>query len=97
MESKNKNKKGQTEDINLMRALRAIISAWESFTTSPRGLRSDPPRHLVPVPRETTCSSEKEKEVRRTRIRVLRRRLGFYKREIRRWVVGSGDLGKERK
>lgn len=39
------------------KALRAIASACESFTTSPQALIRDCPKHLVPVPSATTCKS----------------------------------------
>ena len=51
--------KGQSSDHeHLNKALRATISACESLTMSPRGLKSERPRHLVPVPSATTCKSE---------------------------------------
>lgn len=44
--------------INLSRALRATISACESLTMSPWGLKSERPIHFVPVPRATTSKSK---------------------------------------
>lgn len=46
---------GNKTDLN--KALRAIISACESLTISPRGLKSLRPIHFVPVPRATTSKS----------------------------------------
>ena len=48
--------------MNLSKALRAIISAWESLRMSPRGLKRERPIHLVPVP--NAHLKEKEKEMR---------------------------------
>lgn len=48
---------------NLIKARRAITSAWESLTISPSGLKSERPIHLVPVPKATTSNSEQLKMV----------------------------------
>ena len=41
----------------LIKALLAIISAWESLIRSPFGLLLDLGKHLVPVPNATTSKS----------------------------------------
>lgn len=40
-----------------MRERRAIISAWQSLSASPRSLMYSPLMHLVPVETQMTCAS----------------------------------------
>lgn len=50
----------KVDQYNLTRDLLAITSACESLMTSPSELMCECPRHLVPVPNETTFNSAKK-------------------------------------